>query len=329
MTHFTRRDTLLSAAALAAGVVLPAAAQTAWPTKPINLVVPFPPGGSVDISARLINAPLAKILGQPVVIDNRGGAGGAVGTTYVAKAPKDGYTLIVASQSTHVANPVMQPNLGYDAIKDFAFVTILNRVPNVLVVHPSLPAKNFAEFIQYVRANPGKLNYASPGNGSLAHLSMELFKSTQGLFITHIPYRGGGPALTDLLGGQVQIMWDNLSPQLANVQAGKLRALAIASPARSPQLPDVPTFGELKLPDLNLTSWTGLAAPTGTPRPIIDQLYAAVRSIVTVPANEELWRAKGLMVPEPVSPEQYTKEVMGRIKLFGDLVKVNKLSIDG
>lgn len=329
MTHFTRRDALLSAAALAAGAALPVSAQNAWPTKPISLVVPFPPGGSVDISARLINAPLAKILGQPVVIDNRGGAGGSVGTSYVAKAPRDGYTLIVASQSTHVANPVMQPNLGYDAIKDFAFVTILNRVPNVLVVHPSLPAKNFAEFIQYVRANPGKLNYASPGNGSLAHLSMELFKSTQGLFITHIPYRGGGPALTDLLGGQVQMMWDNLSPQLANVQAGKLRALAIASPARSPQLPDVPTFGELKLPDLNLTSWTGLAAPAGTPRPIIDQLYAAVRSIVTVPANEELWRAKGLMVPEAVSPEQYTKEVKDRIKLFGDLVKVNKLSIDG
>ena len=329
MTHFTRRDMLHSVAALAVTAALPAAAQTDWPIKPISVIVPFPPGGSVDLAGRLVNAPLAKILGQPVVIDNRAGAGGAIGAAYVAHAPKDGYTLIVASQSTHVANPAIRPNLGYDAINDFSFITILNRVANILVVHPSLPVKTFSEFVQYARAKPGELNYASPGNGSLAHLSMEMLKSKLGLSITHVPYRGGGPALSDLLGGQVQLMWDNLSPQLPHVQANKVRALALASPGRSPQLPDVPTFDELRLPELNLTSWTGLAAPAGTPRPVIDKLYRAIRDIVTTPANQELWRAKGLLTPEAMTPEEYTNEVKDRIKIFRDIVKANNITIDG
>lgn len=321
-----RRQFLTSTAA---GLALPAlAADAPYPTRAINLVVPFTPGGSVDVSGRLIADRLARSLGQPVVVDNRGGAGGAIGSTYVAKAAPDGYTLIVTSQSTHVVNPAMNPKLPYDAVKDFAPITLISRLANVLVINAGLPIKTFDELVKYARANPTALNYASAGTGSVSHLSMELLKSQAKFPMTHIPYRGAGVALNDLLSGQIQLTWNNLSSNLSNILNGKLRALAVAAPARVPQLPDVPTFAELKLPDLNLTSWNGLAAPAGTPDAIVQKLYAATRKIVTDPANQAVWVDKGMMVPQDITPAAYRKEIEERIAFYQRIARDNKIQLD-
>jgi tripartite-type tricarboxylate transporter receptor subunit TctC len=223
----------------------------------------------------------------------------------VAKAKPDGYTLVVTSQSSHVANPAFSSNLQYDAYKDFAPITLINRLPNVLLINPNLPAKNVAEFVAYAKQNPGKLNYGSSGNGSMLQLNIELLKAQYGIFLTHIPYRVAGSTLTDLMSGQIHAVFTNLQANNMNlVKQGKLRALAVAAPTRSLLLPDVPTFGELKQDDLNLTSWTGLAAPASTPEPIIQQLYAAMRTILQDPANIEAWKLRGAIVPEAVPPAQ-------------------------
>jgi tripartite-type tricarboxylate transporter receptor subunit TctC len=328
LTNTSRRRLITRAAAAAVTIATPALAQSRYPNRPITLVVPFPPGGSVDIAARMVNDCLGKLLGQPVVIDNRAGAGGSVGAAAVARAAPDGYTLIVASQSTHVTNPVLQPKLPYDALADFAPITLINRVANALVVHPSLPVKTLSEFVQYAKARPGKLDYGSPGIGSLSHLSMEYVKATLGVFLTHIPYRGGGPALNDLLAGTVQVMWDNYSPVLPHLQAGKLRGLAIASPQRAVQTPDVPTFAELQLPLLNLSSWAGLAAPARTPEPIIALLYEAMKSILSDPANKDVWQAKGVLLPEALRPSEYAEEIRQRMAIYKGIVQANGIKLD-
>lgn len=324
-----RRRFIGTACAMTSAVALPALAQAPrFPSRPITLVVPFPPGGSADGAARAMADRLGKVLGQPVVVDNKAGAGGTIGTTMVARAPADGYTLILTSQTTHVINPAVSTSLPYDAVNDFAPITLIERLANVLLVTPGLPAKNFAEFVQYAKANPGKLNYASSGNGSLAHLSMELLKSKLGLFITHIPYRGAGPALNDLMSGQVHMTWNNLTTNLATIQAGRLRALAVASPIRAPQLPDVPTFNELKQPDLNLTSWAGIAAPAKTPEPIIAQIYDAMRTVLRDPATQEAWRKRGAMVPENVKPAEYRQEIQQRIRFYQEIARANKIVLE-
>ena len=303
-------------------------AQAAYPSKPVTLVVPFTPGGSVDNSGRLMADRLSRELGVPVLVDNKGGAGGAMGSVYVAKAKPDGYTLIVTSQSTHVVNPAVNPNLPYDAVKDFAPITLIDRLANVLLVNADLPVRSFAELVKYAQANPGKLNYASAGTGSVSHLSMELMKNQAKLPMTHIPYRGSGVALSDLLAGQVQLTWNNLSSNLANIRNGKLRALAVAAPQRVSQLPDVPTFAELKLPDLNLTSWTGLAAPANTPAPIIERLYQATRKVLQDPATRATWVDKGMMVPEDVKPQAYQAEIIERIKFYQRIAKANNIVLE-
>jgi tripartite-type tricarboxylate transporter receptor subunit TctC len=325
-----RRDLLSMAAAAASAVALPAMSQTEkYPSRIITLVVPFPAGGAVDTAGRAIADKLSKALGQVVVVDNKGGAGGSIGSTYVAKAKADGYTLLVTSQSSHVANPAVTPNLPYDAVKDFSLITIIERLPNVMLVNPTLPVKSLAEFVAYAKARPGKLNYASSGNGSMLQLNMELFKSQYGVFITHIPYRAAGTALTDLLAGRVDVMFNNLgASNAALVKSGKLRALAVAAPLRSSLLPDVPTFGELKQVDLNLTSWTGLAAPAGTPELIIAQLYTAVRGILQDPQNIVDWKKRGALVPEAVRPDEYQKEIVQRIAFYKKLAKDNNIVAD-
>lgn len=325
-----RRRFVGTSCALAGAVALPAFAQTAarYPTRPISLVVPFPPGGSVDSAGRAMADRLTRVLGQPVVIENKAGAAGSIGTTYVARAPADGCTLVVTSQTTHVINPALSANLPYNAITDFAPVTLIDRLANVLLVTPSLPAKTFPELVKYAKANPGKLNYASSGNGSLAHLSMELLKAKLGLFITHIPYRGAGPQINDLQAGQVHLTFNNLTSNLGLVQQGRLRALAVASPIRAPQLPEVPTFDELKLPELNLTSWTGIAAPAKTPETIIAQLYDAMRTVLRDPETREAWGKRGAMVPENVKPAEYAVEIRQRIAFFQKMAKDHKISLD-
>jgi len=330
MKHtINRRHMLGATAGILSGAALPSWAQAPrYPSRPITLVVPFAAGGSVDVSGRAIADRLGKALGQTIIVDNRGGAGGAIGSTYVAKAAPDGHTLIVTSQSTHVVNPAVTPNLGYNAETDFAPITLIDRLANVVLVNADLPVKTFDEFVAFVRANPGKWNYASSGNGSVAHLSMEILKAKLGLAITHVPYKGAGVALGDLLSGQVQMTWNNLTSNLNMITNGKLRALAVAAPQRVAQLPSVPTFDELKLPDLNLTSWTGLAAPARTPDAIVARLYEAMRTVLGDPATKLAWEARGAMLPEALTPTQYKQEISHRIQFYRNIVKTQKIVLE-
>jgi len=315
-----RRRTLLGAGLAAAAAPLGLHAQ-GLSARPVTLVVPFPPGGSVDLIARIYSDPLAKVLGTSVVVENRSGAGGSIGSAYVSRAKPDGYTLVVSSQSSHLANPLTQANAGYDPIRDFASISQLARNPNVLVVHPSLPAKNFAEFIALLKARPGELNHCSSGIGSMGRLYAELLKSQFNVSATHVPYQGGGQMLTALLSNEVQFAFDNFPPFLPNIQAGKLRALALAAPARSPFLPDVPTFVELGFPVLNQLSWVGLAAPAKTPPAIIDTLYKAVREVAQQPAMIKRLDENGALVPENQTPAEFTAMMSQRLALYGDLVR--------
>ena len=314
--------------AAAAGLSPLSYAEAPYPNKPITLVVPFTPGGSVDNSGRLMADRLSRLLGVPVIVDNKGGAGGSLGSAFVAKAKPDGYTLIVTSQSTHVVNPAVTPKLPYDAVNDFAPNTLIDRLSNVLLINASLPVRTFADLIKYAQANPGKLNYASAGTGSVSHLSMELLKTQTKIDLTHVPYRGAGVAITDVMSGQVQLAWNNLSTNLASIRNGKLRALAVAAPQRVAQLPDVPTFAELKLPDLNLTSWTGIAAPAKTPQPIIDRLYQAMRTVLQDPTTHTTWTEKGMMVPEELKPQAYRSEIVERIKFYSRIAKANNIVLE-
>ncbi|MBV7540183.1 tripartite tricarboxylate transporter substrate binding protein [Acidovorax sp. sic0104] len=325
-SQFPRRRALaaslaLGLATLAGLAPLAAQADEKYPSRPITLVVPFPPGGSVDIMARQYSEPLSKALGVPIVVENRAGAGGSVGAQYVARAKPDGYTLVVSSQSSHLANPLTQPKVGYDPVKDFENIAILGRQPNALVVHSSLPFKTFAEFVAYAKKNPGKLNYGSGGVGSMGQLNVEMFKAATGAFTTHIPYRGGTPLITAVLANEVQFILDNLVIMLPHVQAGKVRALAVASDQRLPQLPDVPTLAEVGYPELNLTSWTGLAAPGGTPDAVVQTLYKAVRQVATSPAMVANLKDRGVIAPEEMTPAQFEKMMSERLVKFGEVVR--------
>ena len=285
------------------------------------MVVPFPPGGSVDIMARQYSEPLSRVLGVPIVVENRPGAGGSVGAQYVARAKADGYTLVVSSHSSHLANPLTQPQVGYDPVKDFENIAILGRLPNALVVHSSLPFKTFKEFIDYAKKNPGKLNYGSGGVGSMGQLNVEMLKASTGAFTTHIPYRGGTPLITAVLGNEVQFILDNLVIMLPHIQAGKVRALAVANDQRLPQLPDVPTLAEVGYPQLNLTSWIGIAAPAGTPDAAVQTLHKAVRQVAASPAMIANLKDRGVIPPEEMTPAAFEKMMAERMVKFGDVVK--------
>lgn len=285
------------------------------------MVVPFPPGGSVDIMARQYSEPLSRVLGVPIVVENRPGAGGSVGAQYVARAKADGYTLVVSSQSSHLANPLTQPQVGYDPVKDFENIAILGRLPNALVVHSSLPFKTFKEFIDYAKKNPGKLNYGSGGVGSMGQLNVEMLKASTGAFTTHIPYRGGTPLITAVLGNEVQFILDNLVIMLPHIQAGKVRALAVANDQRLPQLPDVPTLAEVGYPQLNLTSWIGIAAPAGTSDAAVQTLHKAVRQVAASPAMIANLKDRGVIPPEEMTPAAFEKMMAERMVKFGDVVK--------
>jgi tripartite-type tricarboxylate transporter receptor subunit TctC len=268
------RRSISLALAFALMLLGPAHAQTAWPAKPIRLIVGFAAGGSTDVTARIIAQALSDRLGQPVVVENRGGAGGNIGADAVAKADPDGYTLLMATSSTFAANPNLYKTLPFDVQKDFAPITVTAFIPNLLVVNPSVPANNVADFISYLKANPDKLNYASAGNGTSQHLSGELFNSLAGVRMTHVAYRGGAPAVSDLLGGQVQVIFAPLVEVIQQVRAEKLRALGITTAKRSPLLPEVPTILE-SLPGYEVALWNGLLAPAKTPPDIIDKLNRA------------------------------------------------------
>ena len=254
-----------------------------YPAKPVTLIVPFPPGGSTDIIGRIAADGLARELGAAFVVDNRGGAGGAIGAKAIADAAPDGYTLGIATLSTHVVNPIVHHDLRYDPLADFSFVSEIASVPNVVSVHPSVPARTLAELIAYARQHPGKLNFGTPGVGSLGHLIGETFKYSAKVDMTHVPYRGAGPALNDALAGQVQVLFDNLPSSLPHIQAGKLRALAVAAEKRVASLPEVPTFAETGHPLVNDPSWFGLIGPARLAPDIVARLHAALVATLKQP----------------------------------------------
>jgi len=279
--HLTRREAL----ALGAATLLPATqtlAQSAWPSKPIRFLVPFAPGGTSEIVARSVAAELTKQLGQNVFVENKPGGAGVIAMQEVAKAPPDGHTIILGHVGTLAVNPYMLNNQPYDVNRDFIPVTLLAKVPNVFVIHPEVPAKNFKEFVEYAKKNPGKLNYGSAGNASAGHLAMEYLKLVTGMFITHIPYRGTGPQLTDLLAGRTQASSAGLPALGAHIRSGSLRPIAVGTQQRIAALPDVPTVAELGFKDFETSQWYGILAPAGTPAAIVKRLqeesYKALRS---------------------------------------------------
>ena len=298
-----------------------------YPAKPVRLVVPFPAGGTTDILARAVAQRLSEAWGQQVIVDNRPGAGGNIGSDLVAKAKPDGYTLLMGTVGTHAINPSLYRNMPYDHVKDFAPVILVAGVPNVLVVNPSLPVHSVPELIAYAKANPGKLNFASSGNGTSIHLSGELFKAMTGVEMTHVPYKGSAPALTDLIGGQVQLMFDNLPSSLPFIKAGKLRALAVTSGARAAALPDLPTLAESGLPGFEASSWFGVLAPAGTSRDIVAKLNGAIAGWLASPEAKEKLLAQGAIAAGG-TPEDFARHIGAETSKWAKVVKASGAHID-
>src|SRR3954467_7560052 len=296
--------------------------------KAVTLIVPFPPGGSTDIVGRIAAEGLAKELGQPFVVDNRGGARGALGAKAIPEASPDGYTLGIATVSTHVVNPVVRgAALGYDALKDFTYVSQIAAVPNVVSIHPSVPAANMAEFIAYLKSHPGKLNFGTPGNGSLGHMIGETFKFAAKVDMVHVPYKGAAPALNDTLGGQVQVLFDNLPSSLPYIQAGKLRALAVASEKRVASLPDVPTFAETGQPLVNDPSWFGLIGPAKVPDEIVKRLHGALVATLKQPDAQKRIEAAA-STPIGNSPAAFRKVVADALDNTRKVVRGGSLKFE-
>jgi tripartite-type tricarboxylate transporter receptor subunit TctC len=320
--HLSRRSLLGAGAAAAAatlGVPL-ARAQSGWPNKPVTWVVPFPAGGGTDAFARPLTAVLTKNLGRQFVIDNKGGAGGTVGATLAAKAAPDGYTFFMGAVH-HAIAPSMYPKLEYDIESDFVPVGLIASVPQVIVVHPQrVPVNDLPGLLAYVRKNPGKLNYGSAGNGTSHHLAGELFKLQTKTFITHIPYRGAGPALQDLIAGQVDLMFDGLGSSSAHIKGGRIKALAVASAKRAPGFPDLPTSGEGGLPSYQVSTWYGLWAPKGTPKEITDRMAAEMKTALESDELRKSWNGLGADTPNLYSAA-YGQFVGSEVKRWAEVVK--------
>jgi tripartite-type tricarboxylate transporter receptor subunit TctC len=294
------------------------AQAAAWPDRPVTLVVPYTPGGVTDALARVVATGLAKRLKEAVVVENRAGGGANIGAAMVARANPDGYTLLMGSAATHAINSSLYKKLSYDPIKDFEPISLVAKVPNVLVVNPSVPAHNVKELIAYAKAHPGQLNFGSSGVGGTIHLSGELFKSMAGVQMTHVPYKGSAPAVADLLGGQIQVMFD--SSVVPYVKAGKLRALGVTSAKRSPALPDVPTIAEAGLPGYEATAWFGVLAPAGTPEPIIAKLNTEISAVLRDPAVTK-WMAGQGFEAEGGSPADFAAHIRNETAKWARIVK--------
>lgn len=328
LTMNKRRDLLLAITAVAFGLPLAAidAHASSYPDKPIKLIVPFPPGGSTDLVARLLAEKMSVILGQQVVVDNRGGAGGTIGISAVARAEPDGYTIGMATVSTHGANPAVYTKLPYDPVKDFQPITNVMSVPSVFVVSPKLPVKNMKEFIALAKSEPGKLTFASPGNGSLGHVNVEQFMDLAGIKLTHVPYKGAGQAATDALAGTVDAMTDNLPSSLPHVKSGKLRALAVLSPQRSPLLPDVPTYRELGFEAMSEGGWFGLVAPAGVPAPVIEKLMTSAHQAMQDPVfKQRTVEISG--VPMANTPAQFAQQIRDMMDKYARIAKVANIKL--
>jgi len=319
------RGSIITAALVALLAFSPAVAQD-FPNRPVTLDIPFPAGGSTDLVGRLIAEGMSAALGQPVIVENRGGGGGSLGTAHLAKQPPDGYAIMMGTVSTHALNPALYKNLPYDAQTSFAPVSLLVIVPNVLVVHPSFPANNLAEFIAVLKANPGKYNYASAGNGTPGHLSGELFKGMAGVEMQHIPYQGNGPALVDVLSGQVPIIFDNLPTSSGYIKSGKLKALGVTTATRAPSFPDLPTVAET-LPGYETYSWNALFAPAGTPPDRIAKLNAAaLKSLASPKVQARLADFSAVTVGS--TPEALGAHVKAELAKWAPIVKASGARLD-
>ncbi|AEG94358.1 Bug family tripartite tricarboxylate transporter substrate binding protein [Ramlibacter tataouinensis] len=317
---------VLAAAPLPAAWAQAATAAAAWPGKPVRVVVSFPPGGAADQIARAVSEPLAQALGQPVVVENRAGANGNIAGDHVAKQPADGHTLLMSSGGTVSINPHLYARMPFDPVKDLVPVAAAARVLVYLEVHPKVPVNDARDFLAYLKANPGRLSYGSPGNGSSPHLAAEMMKAQTNAFATHIPYRGAAPAMQDLLGGQIDFMFDP-GVGLQHVKAGKLKLLAVGSPRRSPQFPDVPTMDEAGLRGFDADTWFGFYAPAGTPAAVVTRLNAEINTVLRSPAFGERMAAIG-GIPSPMSPQDFAARAQADSERFGALIKARNIRGD-
>lgn len=321
--------TLLAAVAGAMALVAPQAQAQgpSYPKQPITLVVPFVAGGPTDGMARVLAQKLGERLGQQVIVDNKGGAGGNIAAEFVAKAPADGYTLFFGTTGTMAINPSLYGKLRYDPLKDFAPVSLMATTMNVLVVNPQVPAKNLSELVKLAKAKPGELTFGSAGNGSSNHLSGELLRSTAGIQINHIPYKGSAPALVDLLGGRITMMFDTIAQETQNIGSGKVRALAVTGPKRSPLLPDVPTAQEAGLKDFDVTIWYGVLAPAATPAPVVDRLNREIVAVMSTADMKKLMQSEGAEA-HPTSPGEFAALIRHDLAKWTPVVKGSGARID-
>lgn len=329
---FSRRHLIAAAAGTALSLLAPLATADTWPSRPVKIVVPFAPGGTTDILARAIAPELSNAFGQPFIVDNRAGAGGNVGAEIVAKSPGDGYTLLMGTVGTHGINKALYAKLPYDPQKDFVPITLVAGVPNVMVVNAerakALNINTVNDFIKYAKANPGKLNMASSGNGTSIHLAGELFKSMTGTFMTHIPYRGSAPALMDMVAGNMDVMFDNLPSSMVHIKSGKLKALAVTSAQRSAALPDVPTVEEAAgLKGYEASSWFGLLAPAGTPQEIANRIQQEVAKALNTPAVKDKLLAQGA-IPGGMTSKEFAHFIDAEIKKWARVVKASGAKVD-